>query len=67
MKPKNRNRRASSLNSPEDLRRYGHEQAHREEWGPNPPLWHTALAQADWEAEAYLTELQRETNEQDIH
>ena len=41
---------------PEQLRQYGHEQAHRAEWGDDPPLWLSAMAEADWEMEARIME-----------
>ena len=45
--------------SPEELRVEGHRLANIPEWGPRPPLWCTALVQADWEAEAWLAEEER--------
>lgn len=42
--------------TPADLRRHGHEAAHSADWGPSPPLWLSAMTQADYEAEAYLME-----------
>jgi hypothetical protein len=42
--------------TPAELRQHGHEQANLPGWGKHPPLWATAMTQADWEAEAYLLE-----------
>lgn len=42
--------------TPAELRAHGERMASRPEWGENPPLWHTAATQADWEAEADLME-----------
>ncbi len=46
--------------TPAELRQHGHDLAHSPDWGPTPPLWLTAMTQADWEAEAYLLELEIE-------
>lgn len=45
-----------SMPTPTELRKHGEELAHSPAWGPSPPAWHTAATQADWEAEAVLTE-----------
>ena len=51
--------------TPADLRAHGRDLAHRPEWGANPPLWHTAMVQADWEVEAHLLDKEISMNNLD--
>ncbi len=48
------------MNTPQKLREEGKRLANLSEWGSRPPLWHTAMAQADWEVEARLMEKELE-------
>ncbi len=41
---------------PEQLRLEGERLANHPDWGASPPMWMTAIVQADWEAEAALVE-----------
>lgn len=48
------------METPEQLCKEGYRLAHSKDFGDKPPLWLSALAQADWEAEAYLLEKELE-------